>query len=282
MDKKTALSLVLMLFALNMVFVSGVFGAEIVEIIICDEVDTDTREPLEEGSVFFNHVIDIYAWVRLSGINNGQSLRFIWSSPGGVIIADNVITVSSSEADYWDRIYIKGYLPEQDPGEWSVNIYVDGALLDSKSFEILSYDVIMVENELLLLVIEQLSESLTEYNQSYYILQQSIALYTTEIAQLSITYDELYAEYSTIQEGYNTTKNDLQELLIEYGNIQGNYTALSNEYESLSGELSSTKKSLKNTRTLLYGSSGLALVLLLVSAYLVNKGRDSWDQYTVY
>lgn len=274
MNKKKVPSLVLMLFAYNLVFVSGAFGAEIIEIVICDEVDLDTREPLEEGSMFFNHLIDIYAWVRLSGINDGQSLRFIWSSPGGVII-DNEITASSTETDYWDRIYVKGHLPEQDFGNWSVNIYIDGAFLDSKPFEILSYDAIMAENELFRLVIDQLTESLIELNQRYNTLQQSIAPLTTEIVQLKITYDELDAEYSTMQEGYNTTKNNLQELLVEYGNIQGNYTALFPEYESLNEELSSTKKHLNNTRTLLYGSSGLALVLLLVSAYLVNKERGS-------
>jgi len=275
MDKKKSLSLVLILLALNLVFVSGVSGTVIVDLVICHEVDLDTREPIEEGSVFFNHVSDIFAWVRLSSIENGQSLRFIWSSPGGVIVADNEIIITSSETDYWDQFFIKGYLPEQDPGEWSVSIYINGILTNSKLFKILNYEAIELENDLALLAIERLSEELAELYGNYSLIQDSIVSYQTDIAQLSTSYDELFTEYSTIQEGYNTTQNDLQELLVEYGNIHGNYTALSDEYEALSDELSTTKKSLNNTRTLLYGSSGLALVLLLVSAYLVNKGRDS-------
>lgn len=275
MKKKMLSSVFLFLYILNIVFVSGVFGSEIVEIVICNEIDFDTGVPIEVSSIFFNYVSDIYSWVRFSDITSGQSLRFIWSSPGGVIIADNEVTTVSSKTDYWDQFYIKGYFPEQDPGEWSVHIYVNGILQKSEYFTIINYEKLILENELAILAVERLSEQLAELNANYAIVNSSIVSYITEITQLRAKYDEIVEEYSTIQEGYNVTKNDLQELLIEYDNFQSDYNTLSGEYESLSEELSTTKKSLNNTRTLLYGSSGLALILLIVSVYLVNKGRGS-------
>ena len=255
--------------------IPSAFGVEVVETLTCDDVDTDAREPLGAATVFFTHVNDVFVWVSLSGIQSGQSLRFIWNSPGGVIFADNEVTLTTANTDYWDSIFIKGSWPEQDPGIWSVDIYVDDTLEDSISFEIINYDAVVLNEQVLTIIIESQNNVIADLTQSYVSLQEDLVTLSSEIESLSQDYLELNEDYSSLQERYNETNSDLQELMTEYGIIKDDYESLSAEYGSNSEELSSTRKSLNTTRTLLYASSGLALILLIATAYLIIQGRKS-------
>jgi len=252
-----------------------VFGVEVVETLTCDDLNPGTREPLGASTVFLTHVNDVFAWVSMSGIQPGQSLRFIWSSPGGVIFSDNEVTLTTANTDYWDSIPIKGSWPEQDPGIWSVDIYVEDALEDSISFEIVNYDAVVLRDQARLIIIESLNNSIATLTQSYVSIQEDLVTLGSEIDSLSEDYFELNEDYSSLQDMYNETNSDLQELMTEYSTIQDDYESLSAEYGFNSEELSSTQRSLNTTRTLLYASSGLALILLVVSAYLMFRGRKS-------
>ena len=211
----------------------------------------------------------------MSGLQQGQSLRFIWSSPGGVIFADNEVTLTTTNTDYWDSIHIKGSWPEQDPGIWSIDIYVDDALEASISFEIINYDKIVLQEQAYLIIIDSLNYSLATLTRSYVSIQDDLVTLSSEIESLSEDYTELNEDYSSLQDRYNETNSDLQALMTEYSNIQNSYDSLSAEYGSNSEELSSTQKALNTTRTLLYASSGLALILLIASAYLIIQSRKS-------
>jgi len=74
---------------------------------------------------------------------------------------------------------------------------------------------------------------------------------------------------------YNEVNSDLQTLMTQYSTIEDDYESLSAEYGSNSEELSSTQRALNTTRTLLYAFAGLALILLIASAYLILQGRKS-------
>ncbi len=272
---KKKVSLILVYLVASSFLTPSVFGVEVVETLTCDDVDTDTREPLGTASVFLTHVNDVFAWVSMSGIQTGQTLRFIWSSPGGVIFSDNEVTLTTTSTDYWDSIHIKGSWPEQDPGIWSIDIYVDEALEDTISFEIINYDAIVLREQARLIIIESLNNSIATLTQSYVSIQEDLLTLSSEIDSLSEDYTELNEDYSTLQVRYNETNSDLQELMTEYSTIQDDYESLSAEYGSNSEELSSTQKALNTTRTLLYASAGLALILLIASAYLIIQGRKS-------
>jgi len=275
MCKKKVVSLILVYLVASSFLTPSVLGVEVVETLTCDDVDTDAREPLGAASVFLTHLNDVFACVSMSGIQTGQTLRFIWSSPGGVIIADNEVTLTTANTDYWDSISIKGSWPEQDPGIWSVEIYVDDILEDSISFEIINYDAIILRDQARLIIIESLNNSIATLTQSYASIQEDLVTLSSEIDSLSEEYTELNEDYSTLQVRYNETNSDLQTLMTEYGIIQDDYDSLSAEYGSNSEELSSTRKALNTTRTLLYASAGLALILLIASAYLIIQGRKS-------
>ena len=264
-----------MLLVASSFFMPCVFGVEVAEILTCDDVDTDTREPLGDASVFFTHVNDVFVWVRMSGIQPGQSLRFIWSSSGGVIYADNEVTLTTANTDYWDSISVKGSWPQQDPGIWSVDVYVNDALEDSTSFEIINYDAIILREQARIIIIESLNNSIATLTQSYVSIQEDLVALSSEIESLSEDYLELNEDYSSLQDRYNETNDNLQGLMTEYDIIQDDYESLSAEYESDSEELSSTQRALNTTRTLLYASSGLALILLIASAYLILQGRKT-------
>lgn len=275
MDKKTFVGLILVILVSSSLTIPSAFGVEVVETFTCDDVDTDAREPRGVSSVFFTHVNDVYAWVSLSGIQPGQSLRLIWSSPGGVIYADNEVTLTTTDTDYWDSIQIKGSWPEQDPGIWTVDLYVDDALEDSASFEIINYDAMILREQARLIIIQSLNNSIADLTQSYASIQEDLVALSTEIESLSGDYLQLNEDYSSLQEMYSEANSDLQELQTSYETIQDDYASLSDEYTSNSEELSSTQRALNTTRTLLYASSGLALILLIASTYLILQGRKS-------
>jgi prefoldin subunit 5 len=275
MCKKKVVSLILVYLVASSFLTPSVFGVEVVEILTCDDVDTDTREPLGTASVFLTHVNDVFAWVSMSDIQTGQTLRFIWSSPGGVIFSDNEVTLTTANTDYWDSIYVKGSWPEQDPGIWTVDIYVDDALEASISFEIINYDAIVLRDQARLIIIESLNNSIATLTQSYVSIQEDLMTLSSEIDSISEDYLELNEDYQSLQEKYNETNSNLQELTTEYSNIQDSYESLSAEYGSNREELSSTQRALNTTRTLLYASSGLALILLIASAYIIIQGQKS-------
>lgn len=275
MCKKKVVSLILVYLVSSSFLIPSAFGVEVVETLTCDDVDTDTREPLGAASVFLTHVNDVFAWVSMSGIQSGQTLRFIWSSPGGVIFSDNEVTLTPTNTDYWDSIHIKGSWPEQDPGIWSIDIYVDDAHEASISFEIINYNKIVLQEQAYLIIIDSLNNSITTLTQSYVSIQDDLVTLSSEIESLSEDYTELNEDYSSLQDRYNETNSTLQALMTEYSNIQDSYDSLSAEYGSNSEELSSTQKALNTTRTLLYASSGFALILLIASAYLIIQSRKS-------
>jgi len=275
MSIKKVVSLMLVLLVASSFMIPYVNGVEVEEIFTCDDVNIDTREPLGVASVFFTHSNDVFVWVTLTGIQSGQSLRFIWSSPGGVIFSDNEMTLTPAITDYWDNVPVKGSWLEQDPGIWSVDVYVDDVLEDSISFEMINYAAVVLRDQARLLIIESLNNSIAGLTESYASIQEDLATLTSEIESLSQDYLELNEDYSSLQDSYNETNNDLQEMMNEYNAIQDDYESLSEEYASNSEELSSTQRALNTTRTLLYISSGLAIILLLVSAYLFYQGRKS-------
>lgn len=272
--KKVVFSTLLLLVSVT-IGVPCVLGVDVVEIYTCDDVDTDTRELLGSSSIFLTYANDVYVWVSLSGIQSGQTLRFMWSSPGGVIFAENEVTLFPTYTKYWDSISVNDNWPEQNPGVWRVEIYIDDELKTFTTFELINYDAIILEKEIHLIIIDSLNDTISDLTESYLSIQDDLEGLNTEIDALSKDYSDLNLEYHDLQGRYNETYNDLQELMVNYNTIQDDYASISEEYQSNSEELSDTKKALNNTRTLLYASSGLALILLIASVYLVYTGRRS-------
>ena len=273
MSGRKGACLLMIILVSSLVSFPGVSGASLIRVTTCHDVDTSTREPQGEGSVFFTHASEVYVWVRLYGVLSGQMLRFLWISPGGVVIADNEVAGNPGFTGYWDSLQIQDALPEQDPGDWTVEFYLDDVLKVSQEFKIVSYDAIVVENEYLIYIINSLSASLSDMNESYVSIVESIDAYTDEIAALSEDYTELHGEYASLLEGYGETQEALASLQANYTTMSGNYESVSEDYETLSEELASTQAALGTTRTMLYASGGLAFVLLIVSVYLVYRGR---------
>jgi len=273
MEGRKGASLLLVVLITSLVTFPGAAGASLIRATTCHDVDTSTREPLGEGSVFFTHASEVYVWVRLYGVLSGQTLRFLWISPGGVVIADNEVAGNPGYSGYWDSLPVQDALPEQDPGDWTVELYLDDVFKTALEFKLVSYDALVVENEYLLLIINSLSASLSDMNESYISILESIDSYTDEIATLSEDYTELHEEYASLLEGYDETQDALASLQAEYTTMSGNYESVSEDYDSLSEELASTQAALGTTRTMLYASGGRALVLLIASVYLINRGR---------
>lgn len=101
------------------------------------------RQPANEYSTEDKEVI---AFVSFENISGAHKLRWEWIDPDGkVYLATKNCPVKASRGKYlpevtaWHRISLKDEPAADALGEWSVKIYVDDELIDSKPFLVKSY-----------------------------------------------------------------------------------------------------------------------------------------------
>jgi uncharacterized protein (TIGR03437 family) len=79
----------------------------------------------------------VYQWTRLSGIKNGDSMRWDFIQPNGAVYFTRSITVEfTGEACFWSFFNLAGGEAAHLPGNWQARVYYQGALLLTDNFSI--------------------------------------------------------------------------------------------------------------------------------------------------
>ena len=113
------------------------------ELVVCLEVDADTFAPVGIKDSFDTGVEKIFAVVDASGVKAEDVWKFIWRNRDTEeVIADSTGNYSENESGYMEG-YLSNYIvPGEEggiigePGNYSVDFYHNGQLIDSADFVI--------------------------------------------------------------------------------------------------------------------------------------------------
>jgi hypothetical protein len=253
----------------------GVHGYVVDSILICDDVNSVTSDPIGESDVYLTDNEDVYCWVNFTEISVPHIVRFDWLNPDGELIESHTKDI---EDPVFDFIEIYGNDPASDPGEWSVRVYVDNILRGTETFSIVDYDTVVEKTNLLESQIADITSTFEQLLTNIDSIRADYQELLIEYNELSDSYEELTNDYNdqiedyntiaeeknTLQQGYNDIKSDYDELASETDQLSDDYNSLLSEYDSID-------KQLGNSRTMMYASVGLAVICLGIAAYFYIK-----------
>lgn len=275
------LSLVLVIFLFACSSPVHVHGYAVDSILMCDDVDDITSEPVGLGEIFLIHSVNAYCWVNLTDITESLVVRFDWFNTVEELYESHQTTteyLGSGRARAYDYIEIDGYPPSSDPGKWIVEVYVDDEWIGTESFSIIDYAAIIQKTDELesqvadiLIYFIELESNIETVHADYEELRSEYNELFDTYNDLTISYEEQISEYSTIlsvndllQEEYNSLSEDYDELILTTNQLNDEYDALVNDYESVAAQRS-------NSRNMMYASVAFALVSLAAAIYLYTK-----------
>lgn len=275
------LSLVLVVFLFAYSFPVHAQGYEVDSILMCDDIDNITSEPVGLGEIYLTHSGNAYCWVNLTDITESLVVRFDWFNTVEELYESHQTTteyLGSGRARAYDYIEIDGYPPSSDPGKWIVEIYVDDEWIGTESFSIIDYAAIIQKTDELesqvadiLIYFIELESNIETVHADYEELRSEYNELFDTYNDLTISYEEQISEYSTIlsvndllQEEYNSLSEDYDELILTTNQLNDEYDALVNDYESVAAQRS-------NSRNMMYASVAFALVSLAAAIYLYTK-----------
>jgi len=275
------LSLVLVVFLFAYSFPVHAQGYDVDSILMCDDIDNITSEPVGLGGIYLTHSGNAYCWVNFTDITESLVVRFDWFNTVEELYESHQTTteyLGSGRARAYDYIEIDGYPPSSDPGEWIVEVYVDDEWIGTESFSIIDYEAIIQKTYELESQVADILNSVGELISYVDTIQEDYEELLSDYNELfdtynnlTISYEEQISEYSTIlsvnnllQEEYNSLSENYDELVLNTNQLTDEYDVLVNDYESVAAKLS-------NSRNTMYVSVAGALVSLAAAIYFYTK-----------
>jgi hypothetical protein len=108
--------------------------------VTCKGVDPETAQPVNETDVFNTQDSAVYAWSRWEGADGDHSVQWKWYRPGGTLFFSYTLEFSTIYCTYytWGWLNIAGTPAVNYPGNWRVDIYMDGQHVRSLNFNLVS------------------------------------------------------------------------------------------------------------------------------------------------
>lgn len=99
--------------------------------IMASNVDESTNNVITRAYEFSNTDSKAYSWLSLGKAGNG-AVNWMWYSPDGDLYRTETVDIPTPSGDYWPSynvwsyIYIAGDNAAKLPGDWHVDVYLDG------------------------------------------------------------------------------------------------------------------------------------------------------------
>lgn len=104
--------------------------------------------PLNPTTTFSTQDSEVISHVKLQNLSEKHELRWEWYDPSGNLYhATKNYPIKTSKGKYvneataWHKISLRGEKAQEYPGNWKVDVYLDGALIASNSFEVVERGV---------------------------------------------------------------------------------------------------------------------------------------------
>lgn len=246
-----------------------VYGYTFDTILMCDEVDDKTNEPIGVGYIYHTQSGHLYCWLNLTNVEKPLAIEFVWLKPNEEMYRSSIIHTKSGSFPLLiahDFIMIEGRPPESNPGRWSLEIYIDDVWVTGTEFFLIDYGIIAEEIIRLVYDVENLTKAYDQIRFQY--------------DSLQIEYDELQISYENITTSYNELtyqKNELEllhdDLTSVYDQLTASYNDILDEYDTMVNDYEPLVERLSNARNTMYGAIFGMMMLLAAVAYLIIRSR---------
>ncbi len=108
---------------------------------MASNVDESTNEAITRTNVFSSTDREAYSWLSLGNVGAG-TVEWRWYSPDGNMYKTGSVDIPAPSGDYWDTYNVWYYIDIAGddaadlPGNWHVDVYLDGQKLLTEQFTI--------------------------------------------------------------------------------------------------------------------------------------------------
>ena len=250
-------------------------------ILICDDVNPSTEDPIGIGNVVLTDSGYVYCWVNFTDVTSSHVVKFDWYKPDEDRYRSNSITTLSGTfplLPVYDFIEVSGHPPSSYPGEWNIELYVDNVLIATTEFYMIDYDTIGGKIERLESNVQNLTTAYNQLISQYVSMQGDYDDQVEEYNELLVSFNDLSSSHASVlseydfivsqkdelEEEYDSLSSDYEELITSYDDVVDDYSNLVSDYESI-------VKQLKNSRNVMYGTIAGMLILAAVVVYLYQR-----------
>ena len=247
-----------------------VYGYTLESILMCDELDINTKNPIGVGDIHLTYNGYIYCWVNFTNVEGPLAIKFEWFQPEEDLYRSSIIYTFSGSFplfSVYDLMKVAGSDAVSNPGKWSVKVYVDSVFVAGTDFYLIDYSTIAETVDRL--------EDLTNVNDQ--IKSQYVSL-QEDYDELIDSFDNLTYAYTLTLNDYNESMHQKNELKIQYDNLISEYEELvrSNsdaldEYDKLVNDNDSLMKKINSARNTMYAAILGMMIFLAITVYLFKQ-----------
>jgi tetratricopeptide (TPR) repeat protein len=116
-------------------------GTFVEDHIMASNVDESTNNVVTRAYTFSSTDSKAYSWLSLGKAGNG-TVEWMWYSPDGNLYRTETVDIPTPSGDYWPSynvwsyIYIAGDNAANRPGDWHVDVYLDGQKVFTEYFSV--------------------------------------------------------------------------------------------------------------------------------------------------
>ena len=214
---------IILLIILSLVSVDStnlVYGYTLESILMCDDLEINTKNPIGVGDIHLTYNGYIYCWVNFTNVEGPLAIKFEWFQPEEDLYRSSIIYTFSGSFplfSVYDLMKVAGSEAASNPGKWSVKVYVDSVYVAGTDFYLVDYSTIAENVDRLEELTDSYTLTLIDYNESVH-----------HKNELEIQYDNLISEYEELARSYNDALDEYDELV--------------NDNDSLMKKISSAEK----------------------------------------
>jgi len=159
---------------------------------MCDDIDTNTKNPIGVGEIFLSDSGNIYCWVNFTDVEGPIAIKFEWFGPGQDFFRSNIIHTVSGTFPLFsvsNLLKVEGTSAASKLGKWTVLIFVDDVYVAETNFFLGDYSTFI----------------------------DDILQLETKLVESTIVKDQLFSQYDSLQGEHN-------ELIDSYNNLSRTYT----------------------------------------------------------
>jgi hypothetical protein len=243
-----------------------VYGYSVDTILMCDDIDTNTKNPIGVGEIYLSDSGYIYCWVNFTDVKGPLAIKFEWFGPGQDLVRSNIIHTVSGTFPLFsvsNLLKVEGTSAASKLGKWTVLIFVDDVYVAETNFFLSDYstfidDILQLEAKLVesTIVKDQLFSQ-------YDFLQGEHNELINSYNNLSHTYILTLAREKDQNESVRTLISENEELSETLIQLQSTYDELLTDYNERNRTSLMIESELEKIRNVLIISIVIIMILLI-------------------
>lgn len=267
MKRKTVSRLIffILLFLITIEPASLAYSHSLDTILMCDDVDPNTENPVGIGYTYSTDSGLVYCWVNITDVDGSLAIKFEWFDPEDDLYRSNI--VYTFPATYpllpvYNFMKVTGSRAASKLGLWEIKVSIDDVLVAETEFMLVDYTTLFKT----IISLETSVMNLTFANEK---ISYQYGSLQGEYNQLSDAYDKLRTRIDEYNQSSLTLISDYEELISEYEEINESINQLQSEYDDLTLDYNEQNRSSLELRTELENTQKILILSIAISIFLL-------------